>query len=194
MDAIILQLSQTIQNNQKKAPKEAGCLALKEIVLSGLSRSGFQKQHFYLPSFDNLTKNKLYLFFLDQKLQNDESYRFFLPFVDIELKASGVEAQISETENGFMISTDDAECEVLIIREDFGLQPAYSYQQTPVPYEIRYVSEMNEGTYRKIELLINEKINGTKAEGKQRPAKSSGKGKRKKKEENSVQQLSLFDF
>ncbi len=194
MDAIIQQLSQTIQNNQKTDRKEAGCLALREIVLSGLSRSGFLKQYSYLLSFDTFTDNKLYLGFLEQKAHENDSIRNFLPFVDIELKASGADAQISETDNGFKITTGDSECDVLIIREDFGLQPAYAYQQTPVPYEIRYVSEMNEGTRRKIELLIDEKINGEKPEKKIKPAKPSGKSKRKKKEEDSVQQLSLFDF
>ena len=194
MDAIILQLSQIIQNKQNKNRKEAGCLALREIILSGLSRSGFLKQYSYLPSFDTFAENKLYLSFLDQKLQKTDSLRNFLPFVDIELKAAGTNAQLSETENGFNISADDAVCVILLIRDDFGLLPAYIYQQTPIPYEIRSISEMNEGTRRKLELLINEKINGTKPEEKIKPAKSSGKNKRKKKEENSVQQLSLFDF
>lgn len=194
MDAIIHQLSQTIQNNQKKNRKEAGCLALKEIVLSGLSRSGFMKQFSYLPSFDIFTDNKLYLSFINRKLQQADSLRNFLPFMDIELKAWGADARTAEFENGFTVTTDDAECVILIIREDFDLMPAYFYQQIPVPYEIRYISEMNEGMRRKIEVLIDEKINGSKSDEKSKPTRSSGKSKRKKKEDNSVQQLSLFDF
>ena len=99
MDAILQQLSQTIQNNGKTDRKEAECLALREIILSGLSRSGFMKLFTYLPSFDSLKNNKLYLCFLDQDSQKNNSVRDFLPFADIELKASGVDAKITEDEN-----------------------------------------------------------------------------------------------
>lgn len=194
MDAIIQQLSQTIQNNGETDRKAAECLALREIILSGLSRSGFMKLFTYLPPFDCIKINKLYLCFLDQDLQKTNSVRDFLPFADIELKASGVNAKITEDENGFTIITDAAECMILLIREDFELSPVYSYQQIPLPYELRSVSEMNEGTRRKIETLLDEKINGAKAENKGKPSRSSAKGRRKKKEDNSVQQLSLFDF
>ena len=194
MDAILQQLSQTIQNNGKTDRKEAECLALREIILSGLSRSGFMKLFTYLPPFDSLKDNKLYLCFLDQDPQKTNSVRDFLPFADIELKASGVDAKITEDENGFTVITETVECVILLIREDFGLTPVYSYQQIPLPYELRSVSEMNEGIHSKLEALIDEKINGKKAEEKGKTARSSGKNKRKKKEDNSVQQLSLFDF
>ena len=194
MDAILQQLSQTIQNNGNTDRNAAECLAMREIILSGLSRSGFMKLFTYLPPFDSLKNNKLYLCFLDQDSQKNNSVRDFLPFADIELKASGVDAKITEDENGFTITTETVECVILLIREDFGLTPVYSYQQIPLPYELRSVSEMNEGARRKIEVIIDEKINGKKAEEKGKSAKSSGKGKRKKKEDNSVQQLSLFDF
>ena len=194
MDAILQQLSQTIQNNGNTDRNAAECLAMREIILSGLSRSGFMKLFTYLPPFDSLKNNKLYLCFLDQDSQKNNSVRDFLPFADIELKAWGVDAKISENENGFQIITDASECVILLIRENFGLTPVYSYQQIPLPYELRSVSEMNEGARRKIEVIIDEKINGKKADEKGKPAKSSGKGKRKKKEDNSVQQLSLFDF
>ena len=194
MDAIKQQLTQTIQNNRGTDRKVAECLALREIILSGLSRSGFMKLFNYLPPFDSLKENKLFLCFLDQDPQKTNSVRDFLPFADIELKAWEVDAKISENENGFQINTDAAECVILVIREDFGLPTVYSYQQIPIPYEIRFVSEMNEGIRGKIESLIDEKINGAKAEEKAKPAKSSGKARRKKKEDNSVQQLSLFDF
>ena len=69
MDAILQQLSQTIQNNNVTDRKEAECLALREIILSGLSRSGFMKLFTYLPPFDSLKDNKLYLCFLDQDMQ-----------------------------------------------------------------------------------------------------------------------------
>ena len=194
MDAIIQQLSQTIQNNGETDRKKAECLALREIILSGLSRSGFMKLYTYLTPFDSIKKNKIYLCFLDQDPQNTDPIRNFLPFADIELKAAGVDANITENENSFIITTETVECVILIIREDFGMIPAYSYQQIPLPYELRFVSDMNEGTRRKIETLIDEKINRAKPEEKGKPARSSGKSRRKKKEDNSVQQLSLFDF
>ena len=194
MDAILQQLSQTIQNNGETDLKAAECLALREIILSGLSRSGFMKLFTYLPPFDSLKKNKLYLCFFDQDPQKSNSVRDFLPFADIELKASGVDANITEDENGFTITTETVECVILLIREDYELTPVYSYQQIPLPYELRSVIDMNEGIRSKLEALIDEKINGKKSEEKAKPAKSSGKNRRKKKEDNSVQQLSLFDF
>lgn len=195
MDAIIQQLSRIIQNNQKASENQAEIRALREILLSGLSRSGFLKEFPFLPEFETISGHRCFLCFLDQDKHDLSAIeKNYLALVETELKAFGADVQIKMSDHGFSVMYGDWELTAVIIHEDLRSAPVFLYQQTPIPYELRYIMDINEGLRRKIELVIESEIKELRSAESKVSTKSSEKKRRKKKENDSVQQLSLFDF
>ena len=199
MDTLIKQLTATIEKRDGLNSTEAAAKALREIVLSGMSRGGFLKECVYLPGLDRFEKNSntLYLCFLHQNAPEDFLKEYFMPFVKIELEAAGINDSFNETENGFSVEFDGVKCCAFIYHKSFDLQPEYSYQQQPIPYELRSISSMLEGARTEIEQALENEIAPLieKVEHKKSTAKSSGKKKKQAKEaKDDWIQPSLFDF
>ena len=194
MDAIVQQLTQIIKQNEKIEDRDAEFKAVKEILLSGLSRSGFLKENLYLNKFDFQYKDIHYLCFLNQHGDEKTPVREYLPFIEIELDAAEISGTVIEKEKGIEISTDQLKLFLYIINENYELKSSFLYQQAPIPYEIRSVSSMNEGIHGEIEKRIDRDIKVSETvEKKERTTKVLSKNK-KKKDDAQVQQLSLFDL
>lgn len=197
MDGIKQQLSEIIKQKNSVSSETAELLAMKEIVMSGLSRCGFFKEYPYLTKFDYQFNNKYYLIFLDQKSSDVPSkMSFFIPFVEIELNAFGCKPAIISNKNGITISNEDSELSVFILSEDFDLVPGIFYHFDPLPYEVRSITEMNEGVRSSIQKIIDKDIikKFMLEKNKNGAGKAPSKNKRNKKADDSVQQLSLFDL
>ena len=199
MDTLIKQLTTTIENRDGITHEEAVGKALREIVLSGLSRSGFLKECPYLSGFD-LYRKDLKSFSMCFLYQNDsENFQIgtYLPFVNIELEAAGSADAVCDAENRFSVEYDGVLLSALVFRHSFDLKPVYSYQQQPIPYELRAISAMLEGIRAEIEkdFEIEQAFVDHQRIAKKNPAKSSGK-KKKQANETSEKwvQPSLFDF
>lgn len=197
MDAIKRQLSEVIKQKNNVSAETADLLALKEIVMSGLSRCGFLKEFDYLSDFDHLNGKKYFLIFLNQNSADFSStLENFIPFIEIELKAFGIVPQIEKDKNGIIVKNEAYELSVCIINENYALNSVISYHAEPLPYELRRITSINEGIRGSIEKIIEKEILRDNAfeQNKNGAAKAPSKHKRKKKTDDSVQQLSLFDF
>ena len=197
MDAIKRQLSEVIKQKNNLSAETADLLALKEIVMSGLSRCGFLKEFDYLSDFDHQEGKKYFLVFLNQNSADFSStLENFIPFIEIELKAFGIVPQIEKYKNGIIVKNEAYELSVCIINENYALNSVISYHAEPLPYELRRITSMNEGIRRSIEKIIEKEIlrDNASEQNKNGAAKAPSKNKRKKKTDDSVQQLSLFDF
>jgi hypothetical protein len=201
MDAIKRQLSEVIKQKNNLSAETADLLALKEIVMSGLSRWGFLKEFDYLSDFDHLDGKKYFLIFLNQNSADFSStLENFISFIEIELKAFGIIPQIEKDKNGIIVKNEAYELSVCIINENYALNSVISYHAEPLPYELRRITSMNEGIRRSIEKIIEKIIekeilrDNASEQNKNGAAKAPSKNKRKKKTDDSVQQLSLFDF
>ena len=196
MDGLIQQITQTINDQKKFTPKEINTRALKEIVLSGLSRGGFLKNFPYLREFDRFENNCLYLAFLMQDEQNNYDLKDHLPFLEVELTAAGIDFSLKEHRDGFLLKADDLNLTGVIIRKNFDLKTEITYQQTPLAYEVRSVKTILEGTYGEIENLMDARIreDSHMVKEKKGASKSPSKNKSKSNKDDKVKQLSLFDF
>ena len=194
MDELIKQISQMIKTRDVIDENTALAKAVREIVLSGLSRCGFMKVCSYLEKLDHFNQNTLYLCFLNQgcELSLNET----LHAVKYELDAAGIHNDIKKLEQGFTVEYNPVKVCVFIYQKDFDLHSVFLYQQQPIPYELRSIISMNEGIRSEIERSLEEFISscdaGNKKNKKETP-KSSGR-KKKTKEIDQNLQPSLFDF
>ena len=76
MAALIDQLTETLKQRDGIEAAEARFFALKEIVLSGLSRAGFFRENPYVPEMDSITENCLYLTCLGSAERRDAAFSF----------------------------------------------------------------------------------------------------------------------
>ncbi|MBQ6520604.1 MAG: hypothetical protein IJI14_17995 [Anaerolineaceae bacterium] len=195
MDGILQQLTQIIKNNNTIPEKDAEISALKEIIFSGLNRSGLFKSYFYLKKFDFQYEKTFYLCFLNQNGKDSINTAEYVQYIEIELRAAGINGTVQNSSQGINITADGINIFLFVINEDFDLNPLYLYQQAPVPYELRYISDMSEGVRGKIEKIIDLEIKSEKSEIKKKgTSKAPRKNKKGKNENPAVQQLSLFDF
>ena len=196
MDGLIQQIAQIIEPQNRTGKNEPQLKPLKEIVLSGLSRGGFFKECPYLPEFDHISNNCVFLGFLLQNAGESLKLEEYLKTVETELYAAGVMFTIKEIRDGFRIETGEMNLTCVIIQKDFGLKAVISYQQIPIPYEIRAVKTMREGVRSEIQNLFESRIHTEiSAEKKKKGAsKSPQKNKVKTSADVQVMQLSLFDF
>ena len=194
METFFQHLALKIQTDHGIKKKEAESAALKEIILSGLSRGGFLKTTPYLPEFDHIVKDCLYLCFM----RPDDSIGSYVEngmgYVKNELDAAGVSNKISERKWGFRIETDPLNINILIIMKNYGFKPQISYQQSPVAYEIRSISVMPDSIRAEIQQYIEKEIRkeSSPEKKKRKPVKNTETGKNK--EPDKIQQLSLFDL
>ena len=193
---LIDQLERIIENRDHIEKNEACARALKEIVLSGLSRSGFLKSCNYLPDLDQYNNNRIVLGFIDQNPKEDVDIAAFIPFVSIELAAFGVGCDIKAAPTGFSFAYEGIMLYVFIYRKDFDLKTVYTYQQQPIPYEMRKITVMKEGVRSEIEKAIELFMESETADirKKKEAAKTPGKRKRTKAAEKESLQPSLFDL
>lgn len=193
METLIQQIADIIQNGEKRSKIQARKDALKEILLAGLSRSGFMRERLYLQEFDQAVKKDLFLSFLNQDEGTGTEIKEHQQVVRTELDAAGVSAIIKDTDSGFRIETEDLNINILVIKKNFGLKPVISYRQVPIPYEMRCSGPVDENTYTEIQNKIKDEIkNAESADRKKgKPVKSSGK-KKNKETDDQILQLSLF--
>ena len=199
MDTLIKQLTTKIETRDGITHEEAAAKALREIVLSGLSRSGFLKECPYLSGFDLYEKDSksFSMCFLYQNDSENFQIEAYLPFVNIELEAAGAVDVVCDSENRFSVEYDGVLFTAFIFKHSFDLTPIYSYQQQPIPYELRAISAMLEGNRAEVEkdFEIERAFVEHQRMTKKNPAKSSGKKKKQAKETNDKWvQPSLFDF
>lgn len=192
MDGLIQQIAQTIEPKDDLVMRKA----LRELILSGLSRGGFLKACPYLSGFDKYDGEQVILSFLQQDSAETGDFQEFRHFLEVELEAAGVQHTVTENENGWTVASDDAKAVIFIIRKDHGLDTLVAYQQAPIAYELRTVGPMREGVRAEIERMIDRTDRKEKpAEKKKKaPAKSAGKKKKENEPQDGIQQLSLFDF
>ena len=192
MEKLIQQLA-----NKKSAEngQQALGLALKEVVLSGLSRGGFLKESYYLPGLDTFENGTFCLCFLNQNDEGFSPLKKFLPFLKNELTAFGVDCRINDLDTGFSVEYENIRLITFIYHKDFKFKPEYAYQQVPVAYELRVIRSMKEGVRNEIYSAMNSAIFNTPAAPKKKKgtAKGSSKSKEKQQPEHWVQP-SLFDF
>lgn len=196
MDGLIQQIAQTIEPPEKSGQKETQLKALKEIVLSGLSRSGFFRDYPFLPGIDHYENDCLFISFLKQ--DDKELYKPEDCFhtAAIELAAAGVVFTEEDIPDGFRIKAGELFLEGIIIRKNYDLQAEISYQQVPIPYEIRNVKKMREGTRTEILNLFEKRVKADMPEEKKKKggSKPPKKNKNRSASDDQVMQLSLFDF
>ena len=197
MDVLINQITQIFENEGKSDRKESAAKALREIILSGLSRSGFLKQCPYLSKMDLFKDDVYYLLFLNQS--GEFSRKEHWQSVNYELDGAGVPCRLIENEHGFSVEYEGIKALVFIYQKDFDLKSDFSYQQVPLPYELRCIVSMSEGIRAEIEKALDSAVippepvhtvkNNKKSSGKGRE-----KGKKKKESDDHWIQPSLFDF
>lgn len=194
METLIKQLTKLIENSYSIDSKEASGKALKEIVLSGLSRSGFLKVCPYLSAMDIYKDNTLYLLFLNQK--ENLKWNDYLQVVRNELEAAGAEKSLTSNDCGFTVEYSGSRIYVFVYQKDFDLKSEFFYQQQPISYEMRKITEMLEGIRSEIENALNAKVFPVPAHEKKKKESSKGKSKaaKNKKETDQWVQPSLFDF
>ena len=197
MEKLIQQLSIIIEERDSVSQKEALVRALKEVVLSGLSRSGFLKDCPYLSKMDLYQKDTLYILFLHQG--KGFPWAEHLQTVKIELDAAGAAGSVQENEHGFSVLYENVVLEVFIYQKDFGLKTQFDYRQQPIPYEMREITAMSEGVRLEIEKALEALIAPvTEPEFFKKEPKKTKKKEMKKKEEPKIEnqwvQPSLFDF
>ena len=193
MEKLITQLA---NKNSGKNTQEALGLALKEVVLSGLSRSGFLKEAFYLSSLDHFEKDTYCLCFLQQNEDGIFPLNKCLPFLKAELIAFGVDTQINEIDSGFSIEYENIRFAAYVHRKDLNLKPEYFYQQVPLAYELRIVCKMKEGARKEISKAMRAQLFSGAAESKKKKgaSKAPSKSKEKQPQQEHWVQPSLFDF
>jgi len=194
METLFQKLVQTIQSSKNNNKKDAELIALKEIVFSGLSRSGILKAAPYLPEFDRNIDNVLYLSFISP----DSSIESFLDeakkTVKNELDAAGTKTMISGKKSGFRIETGVLSIYILIFIKNYGFKPLISYQQIPLPYEIRSIRSIPDELRSEIQNLIEKEIHKESSQEKKKKKSAKNSESDRKKETDNIQQLSLFDF
>ena len=196
MEKLIQQLTKIIEERDSLSHKEALARALKEVILSGLSRSGFLKDCPYLSKMDLYQNDALFILFLHQ----GEGFQWteHIRTVKIELDAAGVEGSVQENEHGFSVSFEDVCLHLFVYQKDFGLKTQFDYQQQPLAYEIREIMVMSEGVRSEIEKALEALIAPVSAHDFVKKETKKSKKKEKKKEEpkpeNQWVQPSLFDF
>ena len=197
MDGLINQITQIFENEGKSDRKESAAKALREIILSGLSRSGFLKQCPYLSKMDLFKDDVYYLLFLNQS--GEFSRKEHWQSVNYELDGAGVPCRLIENEHGFSVEYEGIKAVVFIYQKDFDLKNDFSYQQVPLPYELRCIVSMSEGIRAEIEKALDsavippEPVHNVK-NNKKSSGKGSEKGKKKKESDDHWIQPSLFDF
>lgn len=196
MDVLIKQITQIFEKNNIEGD-EAKASALKEIVLSAFSRSGFLKECPYLSKMDLYKDKKLYLIFLNQS--KSISLKEHWQVVNCELDAAGIPNKLIENESGFSVEYNGILTIVYIYQKDFGLKSEFTYQLQPIPYELRSISSMSEGIRGEIEKALESSINPAESPAvekgkKKNPSKTKEKVKKKKEPEEHWVQPSLFDF
>lgn len=197
MDVLINQITQIFNNNKDNERNEAAAKALKEIILSALSRSGFLKSCPYLSKMDQSKNNMYYLIFLNQS--GNISKKEHWHAVNCELDAAGLLHGIKENETGFSIEYEGVTVSVFIYQKDFNLKSEYTYQLQPIPYELRSISSMSEGIRAEIEKALESvietpKISLNKIGQKNNSSKNKEKSKKKKEPDEHWIQPSLFAF
>ena len=193
MEKIIQQLVNNYSNENRQ---EALGLALREGVLSGLSRSGFLKESFYLSGLDHFEGNTYCLCFLKQNEDGIFPFEKCLPLLKMELTAFGIDSPVTDSDTGFSIEFNNVRLAVYIYKKDFDCIPEFSYQQVPLAYEIRSVNTMKEGDRNKILKAMMEQVFSVMPETKKKKGASKAPSKKKTNNEELDHwvQPSLFDF
>ncbi len=191
METLLNQIAEEYQNESA----EAHCLALKEILFSGMYRCGFMKDYAYAEGFDTFKDGVLFLCFLKTNSRAALTRPEYFRFLETEMNAYGVRETVKQIKNGF---------EVISSAEKYGIvvymQPAreeaeteLSYRLSPMPYEIRKAVVKDEtrlGSVRsEFENFVSE--TNTEKRGPGRPRKI------KPEEDDTVEkwrQPTLFDF
>ena len=192
MEKLIQQLA-----NKKSEENEQQALgsALKEVVLSGLSRSGFLKETFYLPGLDTFEDGTYCLCFLQQNDGGIFPLKKCLPFLKIELTAFGVDCRIKDLDTGFSVEYENIRLIAYIHHKDFNFKPEYVYLQVPLAYELRVIRKMKEGERNEIYNAMKGVIFNTPVPQKKKKGSSKGSAKSKEKQQTDHWvQPSLFDF
>lgn len=193
MEKIIQQLANNYSNENRQ---EALGLALKEVVLSGLSRSGFLKESFYLSGLDHFEGNTYCLCFLRQNENGIFPFEKCLPLLKMELTAFGIDSPVNDSDYGFSIEFDNVRLVAYIYKKDFDFIPEYAYQQVPLAYEIRSVNSMKEGDRNEIHTAMMGQVFAAVPETRKKKGASKAPSKKKsnKEELDHWVQPSLFDF
>lgn len=192
MDELFNQLARIIETQEKIETEKAETLALKEIVLSGLSRNGFFKECPYLSNLDLYKNNCLYLSFLCQGA--DCSFGDFANGLKYELEAFGIDPGLNEDGDLITITKNNAKVIIFIYKKDLGLKSTFSYQQQPIPYELRTITAMTEGVRTEIEKARDGSFPAERTADKKKKSKAKPEQKKNKEQDTHWVQPSLFDF
>ena len=192
MDEIIKQLTRIIENKDKFDEKKAQAYALKEVILSGLSRSGFFRDCPYLSNMDLYNQNELCLTFLCQS--NDFSFRNYDQILKYEMEAAGIDFSLLEDTDRLNIKCGGTNLVIFVYKKDLSLKSSFTYQQQPLPYELRTITSMTEGIRAEIEKARDLQISSDKTSDVRKKSKSKPHKEKIKKEDTQWVQPSLFDF
>ena len=86
METLLNQIAEEYQNGDA----EPQCLALKEILLSGIYRCGLSKFYAYLDGMDRIKDGYLFICFLKTDSRPDFPWEEYFGYIETELEAFGV--------------------------------------------------------------------------------------------------------
>ena len=191
MDPLISQIAKNCKEMLQCSDVEAAGKALESVVFSGLSRSGFFRDCFYLPELTHQMKDRFCACFLFPSRKEDLQTDGCLRFLQDELQAMGITEQPEKTGSGFVIRTDagpegtlPVSFEVFIYSKEVkDLEKKICYVQTPLPYEIRTAGPLKEALRAEIRKTFEKSVKSQTAAGKKKkPAGSGQTGENKKAE------------
>ncbi len=197
METLIRQITRTIEENETDDKLAATGKALKEIVFSGLSRSGFFKKYPYLPELDKAADMDLYVSFLNKEPENDIGLSGYFGAVQDELSALGIDAELKKTDFGFKVEAKNEQKELLVClyiilfsKKIKDSPEKITFVHVPLAYELRYIDNLSDSIRSDLQSKMKSCIKAENKANKKVPKKA----RNEKKAPQDWIQPSLFDF
>lgn len=201
MEPLVLQIARTIEQNQNTDKPASVCSALKEMVFSGMSRSGFFKECVYAEELDLQSGRDLHACFLYTGSEKDFSGAEYKTVILDELRAFGSDPKDGETKTGFMIeTTPEGEDEAVRLFIDIFPKKAkeqpvrFSYVHAPLAYELRTAADLSESAIADLQSRMKSAVKAAKPANKKVPKKARSEKKEPEDPKEKWVQPSLFDF
>lgn len=191
MDPLISQIAKNCKETLQCGDVEAAGKALESVVFSGLNRSGFFRDCFYLPELSHQMKDRFCACFLFPSRKEDLQTEGHLRFLQDELEAMGITEQPEKTGSGFVIRTDagpeggiPVSFEVFIYSKEVkDLEKTICYVQTPLTYEMRTAGPLKDTLRAEIRKAFEKSIKSQTSAGKKKKAAGPARTEENKKAE-----------